>query len=79
VNVAWNWGGYGAFLDMIELQVDRGAGQGWMPLAFDTTPGYTDSFPRPATLTRWKYRGIYRLEDRQVGLWSEEKSITVGG
>lgn len=79
VNVAWGWGGNGDFLDMIELQVDRGDGQGWKPLAYDTTPGYTDTLAQPATLTKWKYRGIYRVGDQQVGQWSAEQSITVGG
>ena len=79
VNVGWGFGGYAADLDMIELQVDRGDGKGYVPLAFDTTPGYLDTFPRPATLTKWKYKGIYRVNDQQVGLWSNEVTITVGG
>ena len=43
----WNWGGLSDFLDMLQLQVNRGAG--WVDLAYDTTPGYTDThpFPRP--------------------------------
>ena len=76
VNIGWTWGGNAAFLDMIELQVDRGTG--WQQLAFDTTPGYTDSFTQPATATQWKYRAIYRVDDHQVGQWSREVSIMVG-
>ena len=53
--------------------------KGWVLLAFDTTPGYTDSFMPPAALTKWKYRGIYRVNDQQVGQWSAEQSVTVGG
>jgi hypothetical protein len=79
VFVDWNWGGHRAFLDMAELQVDRGDGQGWRTLAFDTTPGYTDTHPAPATPTRTKYRAIYRVGDHQVGLWSAEESAVVGG
>lgn len=79
VTVGWTWGGYAAFLDMIEIHVDRGDGKGWVFLATDTTPGYTDSFPQPSVLTKWKYRAIFHLGDQQVGLWSDEKSITVGG
>jgi len=79
VNVGWGFAGYAADLDMIELQVDRADGKGYVPLAFDTTPGYLDTCPRPATLTKWKYKGIYRVNDQQVGLWSNEVSITVGG
>jgi hypothetical protein len=77
--VGWGWQGFTAFLDMIELQVDRGDGKGWVMLAFDTTPNYTDTFPHPATLAKWKYRAIYRVGDAQVGVWSDVKEITVGG
>jgi hypothetical protein len=73
----WGWDGNGAFLDMLQMQVDRG--QGWMDLAYDTTPGYTDTHPFPATLTTWKYRAIYRVGDSQVGVWSAEMGIAVGG
>ena len=79
VLVGWGWGGNSAFLDMIELQVDRGDGKGFVLLATDTTPNYTDTTPLPATPTKWKYKGIYRVGDQRVGLWSNEVSITVGG
>src|SRR2546422_729687 len=45
VTVGWDWQGKREFLDMIELQVDRG--NGWETLAFDTTPGYIDTAPIP--------------------------------
>lgn len=32
-----------------------------------------------ATLAHWKYRVIYRVDDAQVGQWSTEVSIAVGG
>jgi len=73
----WGWDGHGAFLDMIQLQVDRG--QGYADLAYDTTPGYTDTHAFPATISTWKYRGIYRVGDNQVGVWSAESGIAVGG
>ena len=79
VKLIWGWDGNGAFLDMCELQVDRGTGQGFVLLAYDTTPNYDDTHPFPATLTTWKYRGIYRVGDDQVGLWSAEVSVVVGG
>jgi len=75
----WSWGGFAAFLDMIEFQVDRADNKGFVFLANDTTPGYTDTTPRPAQPTKWKYRAIFRLGDQQVGQWSNEVSITVGG
>jgi hypothetical protein len=77
VFIDWGWDGNGAFLDMLQMQVDRG--QGWVDLAFDTTPGYTDTHAFPAALTTWKYRAIWRVGDAQVGVWSAEVGVTVGG
>ena len=79
VKVGWNWGGYGEFLDQCEIQVDRGTGSGFGTFATDTTPGCTDTHPFPATLTRWKYRAIYRVGDAQVGVWSAVVDVAVGG
>ena len=78
VSVGWDWGGNSVFLDMIELQVDRGDGEGFVLLVFDTTPGFTDPTPLPSTPAKWKYRGIYRVGDGQVGQWSDTVAITVG-
>jgi len=78
-NLGWDWQGNGKFLDQIELQVDRADAKGFRILAFDTTPGYTDTTPFPATPTVWKYRAIYRVNDAQVGQWSATVSATVGG
>jgi hypothetical protein len=77
VEIGWNWGGYANFLDQLELEVDRG--QGFVLLAIDTTPGYTDNQPFPAAPTKWTYRAIYRLGDSRVGQWSKPVSVTVGG
>ncbi len=79
VLIGWGWQGFSAFLDMLEIQVDRNDGKGWVFLTYDTTPNYTDTFPFPATPTKWKYRAIYRVGDAQVGQWSNEVSVTVGG
>jgi hypothetical protein len=79
VFVDWNWGGYVNYLDMCEIQVDRGDGKGFVALAFDTTPGYTDPAPIPAAPVKWTYRAIYRVNDAQVGLWSKLVSLIVGG
>ena len=75
----WNWGGNAAYLEQIEIQVDRGTGAGFVFLVQDSTPGYNDTAPRPATLTKWTYRAIYRVGDAQVGLWSDPVSVIVGG
>jgi hypothetical protein len=77
VLVDWGWQGYSAWLDLCELQADRGDGKGYVPLAFDTTPGYTDTAPFPTTPVKWTYRAIYRVGDAQVGVWSAPVSITV--
>ena len=69
----------GGFLDLLEIQVDRGDGKGFVFLTYDTTPNYTDTAPLPATPTKWKYRAIYRVGDAQVGVWSNTVEITVGG
>ncbi len=79
VLVKWGWGGNKAFLDLCELQVDRGDGKGWVLLTYDTTPGYTDTQPYPAAPAKWSYRAIYRVGDSQVGQWSSPVSVTVGG
>jgi hypothetical protein len=77
VDIGWNWSGFANFLDQIEIQVDRG--QGFIPLAFDTTPGYVDTQPFPAAPVKWTYQAIYRLGDIRVGQWSKPVSVTVGG
>ncbi len=74
VNILWGWQGNSAFLDMIEVQVDRGTG--FVLLAMDTTPNYTDTFV-PTAPAKWTYRGIYRVGDGRVGQWSNEVSINV--
>ena len=79
VLIGWGWQSLSAFLDMLEIQVDRGDGKGWVFLTYDTTPNYTDSYPFPATPAKWKYRAIFRKGDEQVGIWSDVKEIIVGG
>lgn len=78
VEIAWGWGGHSAHLDMLELQVDRGDGRGFLPLAFDTTPGYVDTQPFPAAPTRWTYKAIYHVGDAAVGHWSLPVNVVVG-
>lgn len=78
VLVRWGWQGQGAFLDSIELCVDREDGQGFRLLTIDTTPGYVDTTPIPAAPARWHYKAIYRVGDQRVGQWSAMVSIAVG-
>jgi hypothetical protein len=77
IEIGWGWQGFGKFLDQCEIEVDRGTG--WTLLTIDTTPNYKDTATPPATLTRWKYRAIYRIDDARVGQWSTEAEVTVGG
>jgi hypothetical protein len=78
VEVDWGWQGNSAYLDQCELQVDRGDGKGFLLLAYDTTPGYVDTMPFPAAPVKWTYKAIYRLNDAQVGQWSNPVTLTVG-
>jgi hypothetical protein len=79
VLIRWSWQGFSAYLDMIEILVDRGDGKGFVILAQDTTPDYLDTTPAPATPAKWTYKAIFRVGDQRVGQWSDEVSITVGG
>ena len=60
--VRWSWQGKSAFLDLLELHVDRGSG--FALLAMDTTPNYLDTTPAPATPQKWTYKAIFRIGDR---------------
>ena len=62
---------------MCLIQVDRGDGKGFVLLAIDTTPGYTDTQSFPAAHTVWTYRAIYHVGEGQVGVWSQNVSIAV--
>ena len=39
----WGWGGYAAFLDICEIEVDRSDNKGFVMLTVDITPNYTDT------------------------------------
>lgn len=67
-------------MDAIAIYVSR-SNSTWELLAIDTVPNYTDTFALPANgqAAVWKYKAIYRLDDTNVGQWSDEVSITVAG
>lgn len=79
VFIIWTWLGQSAFLDMIEILVDRADGKGFVFLTTDTTPGYLDTTALPAAPAKWSYKAIFRVGDQRVGQWSDVVSITVGG
>ena len=78
VLIRWGWQGYSAYLDMIEILVDRADGKGFVTLCLDTTPDYLDTTPAPATAAKWTYKAIFRIGDQRVGQWSDEVSLAVG-
>lgn len=61
--------------DSLYIEVDRGAG--WQFLTNNSVPRYTDDEPITVAAT-WRYRGIYIIEDKRVGQWSDPTSIAVG-
>lgn len=65
--------------DAIEIWADRGDGQGFRLATITSSVDYTDTSARPASGAVWKYKAIYRLRDTQVGQWSGEVSVAVGG
>jgi hypothetical protein len=76
VMVRWGWQGKGKFLDLLEMQVDRGDGAGFVLLTYDTTPDYLDTHPITVA-AKWTYRAIFRVNDARVGQWSGPVSINV--
>ncbi len=75
VDIGWTKQG----MDGIEIHVDRGTG--FVFLAIDTVPGYTDTAALPAAgqSALWKYKAIYLQSDQRVGLWSDVVSLPVAG
>jgi len=78
VEIGWGWQSYKAYLDQLEIQVDRADGKGYVLLTYDPTPDYIDPTPLPTAPAKWTYRGIYRVGEVQVGQWSSPVSIMVG-
>lgn len=75
-NVGWAKSG----MDSLEIWVDRGTGT-FAFLTIDTVPDYLDTaaLPAPGVSAAWKYKAIYRLNDEQVGQWSDVATIGVMG
>ncbi len=71
------FGGYAAYLDAIEWQVNRNDGKGSVPLVVAITPNYTDLQPFPVASTVWTYSAIFLLNNVRVGVWSQSVSIAV--
>jgi hypothetical protein len=79
VRIAWNWGGFGSYVNQCELQVDRGDGKGFVDLTIGSSLGYVDTEPFPRAPAKWLYRASYRAGGNRVGQWSRPVGLTVGG
>ena len=69
----------GPFADSIDLYVDRQLNGNYEYLANDSEPDYIDTYPMPvdAASVVYRYKGIYRINDEQVGQFSDPITITV--
>jgi len=65
--------------DALKIYVDRNDGQGLQFLTIDTEPYYIDTTPVPPTMDSvvWGYKGIYLIDDQEVGKYSHKISIAV--
>jgi hypothetical protein len=77
VDISWLKQG----MDALELWVDRGDGKGFVFLAIDSIPDYTDTaaMPPAGQSALWKYKDIYLQAAQRVGQWSDVVSIPVAG
>lgn len=69
----------GPFADSIDLYVDRELNDNYVYLTNDAEPDYIDTYPMPqdAASVVYRYKGIYRINDEQVGQFSDPITITV--
>ena len=64
-------------LDALEIWVDRGDDRGFMFCEIDLKPNFTDEYNLPTKPELWRYKAIYRMDNKQVGKWSDIVSIAV--
>ena len=69
----------GPFVDSIDLYVDRQLDDNYEYLVNDSEPDYIDTYTIPAEVTSavYRYKGIFRIGDEQVGQYSDPLTITV--
>ena len=65
--------------DSLDIYVDRGDGKSFVYLANDSSPDFIDNTPLPdnVNMAEWKYKAIYRINDDQVGEFSDPVSTVV--
>jgi len=63
----------------IDIYVDRQDGAGFVFLATDTKPNYLDThvLPEGVESAVYEYKAIYRIDDEQVGQFSDPIRVTV--
>lgn len=71
--IVWSRNG----MDALEIWVDRDDDKGFVKSDIDIKPNYTDEYPLPEKAALWKYKTIYRMDNKAVGHWSDIVSITV--
>ncbi len=64
-------------LDALEIWVDRSDGKGFVFCEIDLKPNFTDEHMLPTQPELWRYKAIYRVDNKQVGKWSDIVSIAV--
>lgn len=72
--IVWTLG----MMDGVAVYKDKGDGAGFQFYDFDNHPDYDDKAPLPATATTWRYKLIYRLNDEEVGQFSDVVTVHVG-
>jgi len=65
--------------DALDIYVDRKDGKGFVLLATDFQPDYTDKHPVPKDVESivWEYKAAYRIGDKQVGHFSDVVRVAV--
>jgi hypothetical protein len=71
--IVWSKNG----MDALEIWVDRDDDKGFVKCDIDIKPNYTDEYPLPDKAALWKYKTIYRMDNKAVGHWSDIVSVTV--
>ena len=77
VDILWGWEGARAVTKALYIEVDRGAGPGF--LAADPNPNYTDSFPPPRHLEKMalpRHLPARRRNDRPVERMGGDRDFT---
>lgn len=64
-------------LDALEIHVDRSDGNGFVLCGIDLKPNFTDEYDLPVKPELWRYKAIYRMDNKPVGIWSDVVSLAV--